>query len=470
MAININTGFHVGSAAPIDDRAYLSKAQMLAINESIYPDYFLAVCSDDGGLYVYNKSAVASAETGKFVALHTDATRPIQVTELPEASDTEAGNVYQFVGSTDDNFTCGFWYMCKQNAETSAYEWIQLNTQPDAKVTLEAAETPTEGYLKTYVISQFGDEVGKIDIPKDLVVTSGTVEKITFDADSSTYSDGVGTYTADDVANAESDFYGYPTNAGTFLKLTIANQEIPVFIDAKDIVGDDLGDLAKELTSNVEIGGINIGDVLPQGMTFSEFAEKLVVKYFPPDVKLTSTPENKVVEIGETVNVELTATVTRRSEDVTGVTFYKDGTVLEEVADVSATGGTFTHTVADGITATTTFKVSATDGGGTDEASVTYTFVKPYYTGEFEDGTEVALADMTKKIETEGTKTYTFTVDNKIIVFAQPSEYAALTSIVDGNGFENIESFTVDESSITGYRIYCTNTPVTCNNFKYTFM
>ena len=38
MAININTGFHVGAALPIDDRAYLTKAQMLAVDENIYPD------------------------------------------------------------------------------------------------------------------------------------------------------------------------------------------------------------------------------------------------------------------------------------------------------------------------------------------------------------------------------------------------------------------------------------------------
>lgn len=77
------------------------------------------------------------------------------------------------------------------------------------EVTLENATVPTEGYLKTYVLSQGGEEIGKIDIPKDLVVTSGEV-----------------------VKNPE----GQP--AGTYIKLTIANQEAPIFINVLDLVND----------------------------------------------------------------------------------------------------------------------------------------------------------------------------------------------------------------------------------------
>ena len=40
---------------------------------------------------------------------------------------------------------------------------------------LNTNETATPGYLKTYEIFQGGNSIGKIDIPKDLVVTSGQV-------------------------------------------------------------------------------------------------------------------------------------------------------------------------------------------------------------------------------------------------------------------------------------------------------
>lgn len=64
--IEIGFPFDVRSANPIDVRLLLTKAQMLAINDNMMPDYYLALCSDDGKLYLYDKSATAGAETGKF--------------------------------------------------------------------------------------------------------------------------------------------------------------------------------------------------------------------------------------------------------------------------------------------------------------------------------------------------------------------------------------------------------------------
>lgn len=64
----------------------------------------------------------------------------------------------------------------------------------------------TEGYLKSYTFMQGSKKIGVIDIPKDLVVTSGEI-----------------------VVNPE----GQP--AGTYLKLTIANQTEPVYINVADL-------------------------------------------------------------------------------------------------------------------------------------------------------------------------------------------------------------------------------------------
>ena len=68
-------------------------------------------------------------------------------------------------------------------------------------------DTTTEGYLKTYTFKQGNTEIGKVDIPKDLVIQSG---EIVVDPDGQT--------------------------AGTYLKLTIANQTAPVFVNVKDLV------------------------------------------------------------------------------------------------------------------------------------------------------------------------------------------------------------------------------------------
>lgn len=76
----------------------------------------------------------------------------------------------------------------------------------DAKLTISTDAT-TEGYLKTYTFKQGETEIGKIDIAKDLVVTAGEI-----------------------VVDPE----GQPE--GTYLKLTIANQDAPVYVNVKDLV------------------------------------------------------------------------------------------------------------------------------------------------------------------------------------------------------------------------------------------
>lgn len=75
-----------------------------------------------------------------------------------------------------------------------------------AKVTV-STETTTEGYLKSYTIKQGETQLAVIDIPKDLVVTAGEV-----------------------VVDPEGQ------EAGTYVKLTIANQETPIYINVKDLV------------------------------------------------------------------------------------------------------------------------------------------------------------------------------------------------------------------------------------------
>ena len=82
-------------------------------------------------------------------------------------------------------------------------------------ISLDVAGEPTSGYLKTYELKQGGEFIGKIDIPKDLVVTSGSLVHGTWDGD---------TFTED------------PEGPDTAIKLVIANQEEPVYINTKDLV------------------------------------------------------------------------------------------------------------------------------------------------------------------------------------------------------------------------------------------
>lgn len=55
----------------------------------------------------------------------------IQVTVLPTASADELGNIYQYVGVTDIDYTNGYFYECVSDGEaTPTYSWEQKDVQP----------------------------------------------------------------------------------------------------------------------------------------------------------------------------------------------------------------------------------------------------------------------------------------------------------------------------------------------------
>lgn len=52
------------------------------------------------------------------------------VTAMPNASSTYNGKVYQYIGTTDQNYTNGYFYIC--NNSGGSYAWHQLNVQPSS--------------------------------------------------------------------------------------------------------------------------------------------------------------------------------------------------------------------------------------------------------------------------------------------------------------------------------------------------
>ena len=103
----------------------------------------------------------------------------------------------------------------EENTVAKALSDLRTELVAALTISLDVAGTPTSGYLKTYILSQGISEIGRIDIPKDLVVTSGSLVHGTWTDD---------TFTED------------PEGPDTALKLIIANQEEPVYINTKDLV------------------------------------------------------------------------------------------------------------------------------------------------------------------------------------------------------------------------------------------
>lgn len=74
MAININTNFKIQSPLPVDTRLVLSIDEMKNIDESLMPDVYFAVCSDDSKLYIFNKNNEDDPIYGKFAVVSSGTT------------------------------------------------------------------------------------------------------------------------------------------------------------------------------------------------------------------------------------------------------------------------------------------------------------------------------------------------------------------------------------------------------------
>ena len=120
------------------------------------------------------------------------------------------------------------------NVEAALTEIIGMveGVETNGEVAVTSPANADTGYLKTYVISQGGTEKGRINIPKDLVVTNGSCVKVANGVDKSDNS-------SVSLAN------------GTYLKLVIANQAEPVYIPASSLVDVYTGGSTAEITITV---------------------------------------------------------------------------------------------------------------------------------------------------------------------------------------------------------------------------
>ena len=116
------------------------------------------------------------------------------------------------INDVNDRMGSGF---TSEHTVADALAELEQELTDALTISLDVAGIPTSGYLKTYELKQGGNLIGKIDIPKDLVVTSGSLVHGTWSGD---------TFTED------------PEGTDTAIKLVIANQDEPVYINTKDLV------------------------------------------------------------------------------------------------------------------------------------------------------------------------------------------------------------------------------------------
>lgn len=217
----------------------------------------------------------------------------------------------------------------------------------------------------------------------------------------------------------------------------------------------------------------------------------LNIQYTPPLVSLSATGSSTVREKGDAVTATtLTATITKRSDPIAEVRFY-DQTNGNTLLDTQTSGGgipnggTSTYSWTGSFDDNQIFRVEVDDDGSTGgpttvSATVSFTFVYPYYVGAGSSSLAAAdVANLTKRVITESTnRTETITAGaGEVFYFAYPASYGTLSSILDVNGFETLPDWTLRVENITGldgnsvsYNIYEFKNPVTAGDYEYRFI
>ena len=230
--------------------------------------------------------------------------------------------------------------------------------------------------------------------------------------------------------------------------------------------------LTEEITTNIEVGGIKSGTLLGTGLTFNDYVRMVHVTYLAPGVTLTITPSTTLYKVGTNVTgLVAKVTVTKKSENIIKIEFLVNDVVKETITTDVANGGTFSYTVDD-FSTDTTIKAIVYDTSSNVPKTSTVKFVSPYYCGTTNDvPTADTIVALTELVETKGSKTRTITCANKHVVIAYPASYGKLTSILDGNGFENLTDYTNIQENINSvsYEVYYTTGKKTLTNFKYTY-
>ena len=203
----------------------------------------------------------------------------------------------------------------------------------DRSIVTLSSTTPSDGtssVLKKYTLYQNGEEIGGIDIPKELVVTSGSVVK--------------GTWSGNVFTESES-------GNGTALKLVIANQTAPVYINTLDLVKDHVG-----------VSGISISDTNEISIKIASGNEDNFLKLDAEGLKLE----------GVDAAIKKSATVVEKKADDAHITVES----RTENGHVVYTIGSADVASADSITAETeTRKTIEGQSGDTYTANTGATYI-----------------------------------------------------------------------------------------------
>ena len=296
-----------------------------------------------------------------------------------------------------------------------------------------------------------------------------------------TLSDGSTVTTANKIKTIKGDDGFSPTitedagNTDDIYKLVITDKNGS--ITTPNLKGGGSSDkFTRDDLTAVTVGGLNSGSYVKDKTTM-EVLESILFPYQKPTVSFAISPSKTTYESGTTVSsITFTINTTKKSNDIQSIKVYDGSTLLTTITSGVANGGTFTYTYSCNITSNTTLKVEVSDGTSTVSATKNITFANKSYYGFVADG--VAIDDTAIKglqnssLKTSKALTYSgITCVDSRIVYAYPQSQGLLSSILDGSGFEYIDSYDCATIAVDGvnYYVYSLIEPISLDDFKQIF-
>lgn len=216
-------------------------------------------------------------------------------------------------------------------------------------------------------------------------------------------------------------------------------------------------------------------------MPVKKVLDDILYPYTKPTISFAANPGGGIKEKGAVLeNVALTATITKKSEDIKKVEFLNGSAVLHTISAPKAGGGKETYTWSGPLKVDATLKARVTDakGNAVDSNSIGYTFVYPIYIGALDAAAANPTAEQIKALEkrvvTKSNQQYTYTITDKRMCIACPPGMT-IRQVLDPNGFDSTSAFEIKKVSIRGldgtaqeYTVLV-GAPTSQSNYKMSF-
>ena len=268
-----------------------------------------------------------------------------------------------------------------------------------------------------------------------------------------------------DVPVATVDVVGTVKPDGTTITIT---DDGTISVAGGGAAGGDVADFV----SNTVVGAIPKNTDLT-GKTSMEILKMALVSYVNPSATVSYSQPNTVLKKGQTFDLTITVSgIVKGTNDVAELILIQDGTVLETIPYVAGTNS-YEFSPITGINADCSFQIKVGDTQGKQYSTTkSYSFVDPYYIGATDDiPTADTVVTLTEIVEAKSNKTKKVNAADQYVVYAYPASYGSLSSIIDGNGFENLTDYTKISLTINdvAYNCYHTTGKKSMTNFSYTY-